>query len=97
MYVAEIREICGDYAIDIKHGVLNKEALTLYFNSRKNAEMVKYIIEVDCQKIEIDILIRKKKTLRDEIAELQAENASLKDALKDLQKEMSYMAMRGCD
>ena len=47
MYVAEIREICGDYAIDIKHGVLNKEALTLYFNSRKNAEMVKYIIEVD--------------------------------------------------
>ena len=47
MNVSEIYDVCGDYAIDIKSGVLNRESLTLYFNSRKNAEMVKYIIETD--------------------------------------------------
>lgn len=47
------------------------------------------------QKAEINILIRKKETLQDEICELQADNATLKDALHNamldiqtLQKEI---------
>ena len=46
-YVSDIREICGDYAIDIKYYEGQKEAITLYFNSRRNAETVKRCIEVD--------------------------------------------------
>ena len=38
----EIREICGDWALDIKMG---KTTVVLYFNSRNNAEMVKAILE----------------------------------------------------
>lgn len=45
--VSEIRDICGDYAIDIKYYEGQKEAITLYFNSRRNAETVKRCIEVD--------------------------------------------------
>ena len=37
-----IREICGDWALDI-HWV--KETITLFFNSRNNAELVKAILE----------------------------------------------------
>lgn len=46
-YVSEIRDICGDYAIDIKYHEEQKEAITLFFNSRRNAETVKRCIEVD--------------------------------------------------
>lgn len=46
-YVSDIRDICGDYAIDIKYYEGQKEAITLYFNSRRNAETVKRCIEVD--------------------------------------------------
>lgn len=41
----KIREVCGDYALDIPFadGSVN----TIYFNSKQNAETVKHIIEVD--------------------------------------------------
>lgn len=39
----EIREICGDWALDIMAG----EKVTIYFNSRQNALNVKKILEVD--------------------------------------------------
>lgn len=38
----EIREICGDWALDIHWG---KETIKLFFNSRNNAELVKSILE----------------------------------------------------
>lgn len=38
----EIREICGDWALDIHWG---KETITLFFNSRNNAELVKAVLE----------------------------------------------------
>ena len=41
----EIREICGDYALDIVAG--KSEKVTIYFNSRQNALNVKRILEVD--------------------------------------------------
>ena len=41
----EIREICGDYALDIVAG--KNEKVTIYFNSRQNALNVKRILEVD--------------------------------------------------
>ncbi|WP_176790569.1 MULTISPECIES: hypothetical protein [Ruminococcus] len=44
----KIREICGDYALDIPD--YNGSNFTLYFNSKKNAENVKRIIEVDGSK-----------------------------------------------
>ena len=47
-FVSDIRDICGDYAIDIKYsGADSKEAITLFFNSRRNAETVKRVIEAD--------------------------------------------------
>lgn len=46
-YVSDVRDICGDYAIDIKYHEGQKEAITLFFNSRRNAETVKRCIEVD--------------------------------------------------
>lgn len=41
----KIRDICGDYALDIPD--YNGSNFTLYFNSKKNAENVKRIIEID--------------------------------------------------
>ena len=38
----EIREICGDWALDIHWG---NRIIALYFNSRNNAELVKSILE----------------------------------------------------
>lgn len=46
-WVSEIKDICGDYYIDVKHYEEQKEAITLFFNSRRNAEIVKRCIEVD--------------------------------------------------
>ena len=46
-WVSEIKDICGDYMIDIKYHEEQKEAITLFFNSRKNAETVKRCIELD--------------------------------------------------
>lgn len=46
-YVSDVRDFCGDYAIDIKYHEGQKEAITLFFNSRRNAETVKRCIEVD--------------------------------------------------
>lgn len=40
----EIREICGDWALDMNFPF---ETVTIYFNSRQNAETVKKIIETD--------------------------------------------------
>lgn len=40
----EIREICGDWALDIQWP---RETVTIYFNSRRNALKVKRILEVD--------------------------------------------------
>lgn len=44
----KIRDICGYYALDIPFadGSVN----TIYFNSKRNAETVKHIIEVDGSK-----------------------------------------------
>ena len=39
----EIREICGDWALDVFGG----GKVTIYFNSRQNALNVKRILEVD--------------------------------------------------
>ena len=41
----EIRDFCGDYALDIKFPY--GEVFTLYFNSRRNAEIVKRCLDVD--------------------------------------------------
>lgn len=41
----EIREICGDWALDINN--FNGCKITIYFNSRQNALNVKRILEVD--------------------------------------------------
>lgn len=45
----KIREVCGDYALDIPFadGSVN----TIYFNLKRNAETVKRIIEVDGSKL----------------------------------------------
>ena len=45
----KIREVSGDYALDIPFadGSVN----TIYFNSKRNAETVKHIIEVDGSKL----------------------------------------------
>ena len=40
-----IRDICGDYALDIRES--ENFVQTMYFNSRRNAETVKRCIEVD--------------------------------------------------
>ena len=40
-----IREFMGDYALDVEP--FNGHKITLYFNSRRNAETVKRCIEVD--------------------------------------------------
>lgn len=42
---SEIREICGDWALDIDG--FNGGKITIYFNSRQNALTVKRILEVD--------------------------------------------------
>lgn len=41
----EIREICGDYALDVEYSA--DFTFTMFFNSRRNAETVKRCIEVD--------------------------------------------------
>ena len=41
----EIREFLGDYALDIPIG--DSSVNTIFFNSRRNAETVKRIMEVD--------------------------------------------------
>lgn len=41
----EIRDFCGDYALDIPMG--DRSVYTIYFNSRRNAETVKRIMEAD--------------------------------------------------
>lgn len=46
-YVSEIKDICGDYQIDVKYHEEQKSAISLYFNSRRNAATVKRCIEVD--------------------------------------------------
>ena len=43
--VSDIREFCGDYAIDIEYA--KDFTFTMFFNSRRNAETVKRCIEVD--------------------------------------------------
>jgi hypothetical protein len=44
----EIRDFMGDYALDIPMG--DRSVYTIYFNSRRNAETVKRIMEVDDSK-----------------------------------------------
>lgn len=41
----EIRDFCGDYALDIPMG--DRSVHTIYFNSLRNAKTVKRIMEVD--------------------------------------------------
>lgn len=43
----KIRDCCRDYALDIPNFNDEGETVTLYFNSMRNAENVKRIIEVD--------------------------------------------------
>ena len=43
--VSDIRDICGDYAIDIEYS--KDLTFTMYFNSRRNAETVKRCVEID--------------------------------------------------
>ena len=42
---SEIREICGDWALDINN--FNGSKITIYFKSKQNALNVKRILEVD--------------------------------------------------
>lgn len=49
----KIREICGDYALDIPF--VDGSVYTIYFNSKRNAETVKHIIEVDGSKPNNDL------------------------------------------
>lgn len=51
------------------------------------------LMKVNSQQTEIDILIRKKETLRDEIAEQQAEIERLREKIKSLYKEMVRIAL----
>lgn len=44
----KIRDVCGYYALDIPN--YNGSNFTLYFNSKRNAENVKHIIEIDGSK-----------------------------------------------
>lgn len=44
----KIRDFCGDYALDIPFA--DSSVNTIYFNSKRNAETVKHIIEVDGSK-----------------------------------------------
>lgn len=44
----KIREVCGEYALDILFEDMSFN--TIYFNSKRNAETVKHIIEVDGSK-----------------------------------------------
>ncbi len=46
-WVSEIRDICGDYAIEVKYSPDQAECITLIFNSLRNAETVKRCIEID--------------------------------------------------
>ena len=41
----EIRDFLGDYAFDVEYSRDNK--FTMFFNSRRNAEIVKRCIEID--------------------------------------------------
>jgi hypothetical protein len=43
--VLDIREVCGDYALDVEYSA--DYTFTMFFNSRRNAETVKRCIEVD--------------------------------------------------
>lgn len=45
----KIRDACGDYALDIPFA--DGSVKTIYFNSKRNAETVKHIIEVDGSKL----------------------------------------------
>lgn len=47
------REVCGDYALDIPF--VDGSVNTIYFNSKRNAETVKRIIEVDGSKPNNDL------------------------------------------
>ena len=63
---------------------------------QKNEQIATVIIEessaeIEKKNTEIDILISKKDTLQDENSELTAEVESLKEALKNLKIQMSYM------
>ena len=72
---------------DIKNGLnkLHSRILKSNFSKYTSELEVMALVEVknliNRQKAEIDILIRKKETLRDEICELQAENEKLKTEL----------------
>lgn len=44
---SEIREICGDWALDIFQYPEPAKPITIFFNSRQNALNVKRILEVD--------------------------------------------------
>ena len=43
--VLDIREVCGDYALDVEYS--KDYTFTMFFNSRRNAETVKRCIELD--------------------------------------------------
>lgn len=45
MTTCAIREVCGDWALDIDFS--SYTTMTIYFNSRTNAESVRRIIEID--------------------------------------------------
>lgn len=44
---SEIREICGDWALDIFQYPKPAKPITIFFNSRQNALNVKKILEID--------------------------------------------------
>lgn len=46
----KIRDMCGYYALDIPNCNGNDFIFSLFFNSKRNAETVKHIIEVDRSK-----------------------------------------------
>lgn len=57
-----------------------------------NKKVAEQKAELSKKDTEIDILIRKKEALRDEIAELKAEVEGLKAENKKLKRDMSYMS-----
>ena len=46
-WVSNIRENYDGYCLDIKHSEESSEVISLFFNSRRNAETVKRVLEAD--------------------------------------------------
>jgi len=55
MSVVKVREVCDGYAIDIKTSEESAEVISLFFNSQRNAETVKRVLEADEKEQTVDV------------------------------------------